>query len=264
MSGMPVMGSDEPWSGGVHSPRLRCILAPNPSPMTLDGTNSWVIGEGERIVVVDPGPADEAHLRTLAEAGQVEQILLTHGHPDHAEGAARLHELTGSPVRALDAAHVLGDEGLVAGDVIAVGDVEVHVVATPGHTSDCLSFHVVSDGALLTGDTVLGRGTTVVAYPDGNLGSYLQSLVSLRDRALEFGATHVLPGHGPTLADPVGVLDAYLAHRRQRLEQVREVWAGGRRSPDEIVDIVYAEVPQQVRFAALASTLAQVAYLEGL
>lgn len=136
-------------------------------------------------------------------------------------------------------------------------------MATPGHTSDCLSFFVPSDSALLTGDTVLGRGTTVVAYPDGDLGAYLRSLMSLRELAVAQEATHLLPGHGPVLDDPVGVLDAYLKHRQARLEQVRAVWAGGRRSADEIVDVVYADVPAQVRFAALASTLAQVAYLEG-
>jgi glyoxylase-like metal-dependent hydrolase (beta-lactamase superfamily II) len=231
--------------------------------MTLDGTNTWVVGSGEAVMVIDPGPQDEGHLRAVAETGQVTHILLTHGHPDHAEGARRLHELTRAPVRALDPAHRLGGEGLVAGEVTTVGDVEVHVVATPGHTSDCLSFFVPSEGALLTGDTVLGRGTTVVAYPDGNLGAYLESLTMLRDLAQHQQATHLLPGHGPVLDDPIGVLDAYLEHRRVRLDQIRAVWAGGRRTAEEIVDIVYADVPATVRFAALASTLAQVAYLEG-
>ena len=263
MSGLPVIGSVDPWSGGVHSSRLHCVLAPNPSPMTLDGTNTWLVGANDDLIVIDPGPDDEAHLRRIAAGGPVRQILLTHGHPDHAEGARRLHEITGAPVRALDPAHRLGQEGLEAGDVAVVDDVEIHVVATPGHTSDCLSFFVPSDSALLTGDTVLGRGTTVVAYPDGDLGAYLRSLTNLRELAMAREATHLLPGHGPVLGDPVGVLDAYLQHRQARLEQVRAVWAGGRRSADEIVDVVYADVPAEVRFAALASTLAQVAYLEG-
>lgn len=263
MSGLPVIGSSDPWAGGVHSARLRCVLAPNPSPMTLDGTNTWLVGAQEDLIVIDPGPNDEGHLHEIAASGRVRQILLTHGHPDHAEGARRLHEITGAPVRALDPVHRLGSEGLGAGDVAVVDDIEVHVVATPGHTSDCLSFFIPTDAALLTGDTVLGRGTTVVAYPDGDLGAYLRSLEDLRQLALAQGATHLLPGHGPVLGDPVGVLDAYLQHRQARLEQVREVWAGGQRTADEIVDIVYAEVPAQVRFAALASTLAQVAYLEG-
>lgn len=262
MSGLPVLGSAEPWSSGRHSDRLYCLLAPNPSPMTLDGTNTWLVGPGDDLLAIDPGPEDEGHLQAIAAAGNVRQILLTHGHPDHAEGARRLHEVTGAPVRALDPAHRLGGEGLAAGDVVTVDEVEVQVVATPGHTSDCLSFYIPTDGALLTGDTVLGRGTTVVAYPDGDLGAYLESLTMLRDLAQMHEAQSLLPGHGPALGDPVAVIDAYLDHRRARLEQVREVWAGGQRTADEIVDIVYAEVPASVRFAALASTLAQVAYLE--
>ncbi len=264
MSGLPVIGSDAPWSGGAFSATITCLLAPNPSPMTLDGTNTWLIGEsGGAIVVVDPGPDDEAHLRAIVDAaqGSVEQILLTHGHPDHAEGARRLHEMTGASVRALDPEHVLGGEGLAAGDVVTAGADEIHVVATPGHTSDCLSFHLPRDGALLTGDTVLGRGTTVVAWPDGHLGEYLDSLAALRARAETTQARAILPGHGPVLADPVAVIDAYLDHRRARLDQVRAALAAGARTPEEVVDAVYDDIPDSVRWAALLSTRAQLDYL---
>ena len=264
MSGLPVIGSDAPWSGGAFSATITCLLAPNPSPMTLDGTNTWLIGEsGGAIVVVDPGPDDEAHLLAIVDAaqGQVEQILLTHGHPDHAEGARRLHEMTGAGVRALDPEHVLGGEGLAAGDVVTAGDDEIHVVATPGHTSDCLSFHLPRDGALLTGDTVLGRGTTVVAWPDGHLGDYLDSLAALRTRAESSEARAILPGHGPVLPDPVAVIDAYLDHRRARLDQVRAALAAGARTPEEVVDAVYDDIPDSVRWAALLSTRAQLDYL---
>ena len=265
MSGLPLIGSDEPWSGGSFSPAVTCILAPNPSPMTLDGTNTWLVGApGGPIVVIDPGPDDQAHLSAIVETaeGHVAQILLTHGHPDHSEAARHLHELTGAPVRALDPEHVFGGEGLDAGDVIAAGDEEIHVIATPGHTSDCLSFHLPRNGALLTGDTVLGRGTTVVAWPDGHLGDYLESLATLRARADISGARAILPGHGPVLHDPVGVLDAYLEHRRSRLDQVREAVEKGARTPDEVVDAVYADIPESVRWAALLSTRAQLAYLD--
>lgn len=265
MSGLPVIGSSDPWSGGVVSPRLRCVLAPNPSPMTLDGTNTWIVGAGGGpVVVVDPGPDDAGHLEAIMAAadGRVAQILLTHGHLDHAEGARSLHDMTGAPVRALDPDHVLGGEGLVAGDVVAVSDADVRVLATPGHTSDCLSFSLVEDGVILTGDTVLGRGTTVVAWPDGDLGAYLRSLEDLRSHATQAHATSLAPGHGPVLADPVGVIDAYLAHRRARLDQVREAWDSGQRTPEQIVDAVYDDVPDTVRWAALLSTRAQVAYLE--
>jgi len=267
MSGLPVIGSDAPWSGGPFSATVTCVLAPNPSPMTLDGTNTWLIGHpGGAIVVIDPGPDDDAHLQAIVDAaqGRVVQILLTHGHPDHAEGARHLHEMTDAPVRALDPTHVLGAEGLGAGEVVVAGSDEIHVIATPGHTSDCLSFHLPRDGALLTGDTVLGRGTTVVAWPDGHLGDYLDSLAALRSRAEASEASAILPGHGPVLADPIAVLDAYLDHRRARLEQVRAAVAAGARTPDEVVDAVYDDIPESVRWAALLSTRAQLAYLDGL
>lgn len=266
MSGLPVIGSDGPWSSGPFSATVSCILAPNPSPMTLDGTNTWLVGAvGGAIVVIDPGPDDAAHLQAIVDAaeGRVASILLTHGHPDHAEGARHLHEMTGAGVRALDPKHVLGGEGLTAGEVIAAGEDEIHVFATPGHTSDCLSFYLPRDGALLTGDTVLGRGTTVVAWPDGDLGAYLASLDALRALAADAAASAILPGHGPVLSDPVAVLDAYLDHRRARLAQVREAVDKGARTPDEVVDAVYDDIPESVRWAALLSTRAQLAYLDG-
>lgn len=264
MSGLPVIGSDAPWSGGRHSDTVLCVLAPNPGPMTLDGTNTWIIGTLEGpCIVVDPGPDDGTHLGRIVEVaeGRVVQIVLTHGHPDHAEGARRLHEMTGAPVRALDPTHSLGSEGLRAGDVIAVDSEELYVVATPGHTDDCLSFHALRDGGLLTGDTVLGRGTTVVAWPDGHLGDYLDSLAALRARAESTQARTILPGHGPTLPDPVAVIDAYLEHRHARLDQVRAALDAGARTPDEVVDVVYDDIPESVRWAALLSTRAQLAYL---
>jgi glyoxylase-like metal-dependent hydrolase (beta-lactamase superfamily II) len=264
MSGLPLIGSDEPWSGGCFSEEVTCLLAPNPSPMTLDGTNTWLVGRlGARVVVIDPGPDDEGHLRSIAEQGEVVEILLTHGHPDHAEGARRLHEMTRAPVRALDPAHRLGGEGLHQGDVIDASGPVIRVMTTPGHTADCLTFSLPDEAVLLTGDTVLGRGTTVVAWPDGDLGDYLDSLVTLREHAARHEARAILPGHGPVLRDPIGVLDAYLEHRRARLDQVREAVEKGARTPDEVVDAVYDDIPESVRWAALLSTRAQLAYLEG-
>ena len=267
MSGLPLIGSEDPWSSGPFSSRVMCVLAPNAGPMTLDGTKTWIVGDaGGPVVVIDPGPDDVGHLRAVVAAcyGPVSHILLTHGHPDHSEGAARLHDMTGAPVRALDPRHRLGSEGLEAGDVVTAGSDEIHVIASPGHTADCLSFHLLREGALLTGDTVLGRGTTVVAWPDGDLGSYLDSLTDLRARIEASEAVAILPGHGPVLTDPIGVLDAYLDHRRTRLDQVRAALAAGARTPDEVVDAVYDEVSESVRWAALLSTRAQLAYLDSL
>lgn len=235
------------------------VLAPNPGPMTLEGTNTWVLRaeDSESCVVVDPGPQLEGHLVEVARHGPVAVVLLTHGHPDHSEGARRFAELTGAPVRALDPAHRLGDEGLVDGDVVAAAGLELRVLGTPGHSSDSLSF--VVDDAVLTGDTVLGRGTTVVAHPDGVLGDYLASLRRLR----ELGDRTVLPGHGPELAHAGLAAEAYLAHREQRLDQVRAAVAAGADSAERVVEVVYADVDRVLWPAATLSVRAQLAYLRG-
>ena len=266
MSGRPVaLGDPAPWHGGTTTEHATCVLAPNPSLMTLDGTNTWVLHDGRTVAVVDPGPDDPRHLDAieLAVAGsRVTHVLLTHGHLDHSEGAVTLARRVGAPVLALDPAHRLGEEGLADGDVIGVGGLEVAVVATPGHTGDSLSFHLRADGALLTGDTVLGRGTTLIEHPEGRLGDYLDSLHRLRDLALESGAAVVLPGHGPALVDPAGAVSAYLAHREQRLAQVRAALDTGARTPDEVVEVVYADVSRDLWPAARLSVLAQLAYLQ--
>ncbi|MDT7572524.1 MAG: hypothetical protein QOE05_2698 [Actinomycetota bacterium] len=230
--------------------------------MTLDGTNTWILRapDSQACVVIDPGPLDEEHLEAVASCGPVATILLTHGHYDHSEGAARLAELTRAPVRALDPAHRLGDEGLDEGDVVAAAGLEIRVAATPGHSSDSLSFVLGGPGgdtAVLTGDTILGRGTTVVAHPDGVLADYLASLQRLR----ELGDITVLPGHGPELPSAGVVAEQYLAHREQRLEQVREALAAGATSAREVVERVYADVDRSLWPAATMSVLAQLEYL---
>jgi len=264
---LPLLGSHEPWSGGPITASATCVLAGNPGPMTLDGTNTWVLrAPGDDVaVVVDPGPDLPAHLDAVEAALQgarVVRVLLTHGHPDHAEAAASFALRVSAPVAALDPAHRLGDEGVVDGDVVVVGSLEIAVVCTPGHTADSLSFHLLGDGALLTGDTVLGRGTTVVAHPDGRLADYLHSLHRLRLLAEETGAGVVLPGHGPALADPVAAVTAYEAHRHDRLEQVRAALDAGAVTADDVVATVYADVPREVWPAARLSVLAQLAYLD--
>jgi glyoxylase-like metal-dependent hydrolase (beta-lactamase superfamily II) len=260
-------GADGKAVSGMGTVRAWCVLAPNPSPMTLDGTNTWVIAEpgSPAAVVVDPGPADEGHLRRVLDAARaggrhVAQIVLTHGHLDHSAGAARLAELSGAPVGALDPGLRLGTEGFGPGDVITVGGCELRVVATPGHTADSLSLLLAADGGLLTGDTVLGRGTTVIAS-DGSLGDYLRTLDELRSLADDAGLRALLPGHGPVLGDPAGVLDYYIAHRRERLDQVRAALAAGARTPAEVVAIVYADVDKALWPAAGQSVRAQLEYL---
>ena len=253
------------WAGGPFGERAECVLAPNPSAMTLDGTNTWILREpgSRRSVVIDPGPLDEPHLaRVLSRAGEVAVVLLTHGHLDHSEGAARFAELARCGVRALDPAHRLGREGLVDGDVVEVDGLRVDVVGTPGHSSDSLSFVVVAESAVLTGDTVLGRGTTVVAHPDGELGAYLASLRRLRDIASSASVTKVWPGHGPVLDDALAVIEHYLAHRRERLDQVRDALASGAETAMDVVRVVYADVDPRLWPAAELSVRAQLAYLQ--
>jgi glyoxylase-like metal-dependent hydrolase (beta-lactamase superfamily II) len=253
---------------GSGTERARCVLAPNPSPMTLDGTNTWVIAEpgSAEVIVVDPGPDDAGHLRRVlaaARAGgdrRVAQIMLTHGHLDHSAGAARFAAMSGAPVGALDPALRLGTEGFVPGDVLAAAGCELRVVGTPGHSADSLSLLLVADGALLTGDTVLGRGTTVIG-PDGSLGDYLRTLDELRSLAEATRLRVLLPGHGPVLSDPAGVLGYYIAHRQERLDQVRTALAAGARTPAEIVAVVYADTDPAVRTAAEWSVRAQLDYL---
>ncbi|GAA4679594.1 MBL fold metallo-hydrolase [Phytohabitans rumicis] len=218
------------------------VRAPNPGPMTLDGTNTWVLRApgAESCVVIDPGPLDEAHLRAVADHGPVGAVLVTHGHPDHVEGLARFVEMTG------------------AGDTIA--GLTVTRVLTPGHTADSVCFLVEAAGerVIFTGDTILGRGTTVVAWPDGDLGDYLGSLATLT----AYQEVTALPGHGPALADCAAAARFYLAHRRARLDQVKHALSEGARSAQEVVAKVYADVDRSLWPAAEWSVRAQLAYLD--
>ncbi|WP_426996146.1 MBL fold metallo-hydrolase [Pseudarthrobacter sp. N5] len=254
-------------------------LAPNPGPMSLDGTNSYLIGAPDiaqpggagyaSCVVVDPGPLDEQHLQELAAAGTVELILITHRHTDHTAGAARLHELTGAPVRAADPRHCHGGPVLEDNETIRGAGVVIRVLATPGHTSDSVCFHLPDDGtagtvnpagSVLTGDTILGRGTTMLDFPDGTLGDYLASL----DRLERLGPATVLPAHGPVLPALDEVTRAYREHRQDRLTQIRAALGalGRDAGVQAVTDAVYADIDRAVRPAAEISVAAQLDYLQ--
>jgi glyoxylase-like metal-dependent hydrolase (beta-lactamase superfamily II) len=244
------------------------VLADNPGVMTLDGTNTWILRapDSDQSVVVDPGPMLEDHLRAVLDAaGDVTVVLLTHKHPDHSEGAAWFANQASCGVRAVDPAFRIPTDhahGLAEGDVITAGNLRVEVLPTPGHTLDSVCFWLPQDGTLLTGDTVLGRGTSVVAHPDGALGPYLDSL----DRLLAFanspaGVDRLLPGHGPVIEGPTDVLTFYINHRRERLDQVRSAVAAGHTTPQAIVEHVYADVDPTLWPAAERSVRAQLDYL---
>lgn len=253
-------------------PSVACVLAPNPGPMTLSGTNTWVVGDPALgpVVVVDPGPADEGHLgRVLDVAGDVSTVVLTHRHLDHSEGAAAFAGRAGCGVRAVDPAWRVGTEGLEDGTVLQAAGVRLEVVATPGHTSDSVSLLATYDDQaapgpdLLTGDTVLGFGSTVITFPDGDLGDYLASLDRLLALVSARGVVRILPGHGPVVADPHAVLTGYRQHRRERLAQVRAALAAGARTPEEVLAVVYPDsVGTPIEGAAAQAVRAQLDHLE--
>lgn len=245
------------------------LRAPNPGPMTLDGTNSYVLsGNGGRSsVIVDPGPLDNGHLDGLAAVGDVELILVTHRHHDHTEGAATLAATLEAPVRAADPAFCLDGAPLRDGETVTAAGLEIGVLATPGHTADSVCFLLPPDsserpyGSVVTGDTILGRGTTVIAPPDGSLRDYLGSLRVLA----ALGHAFVLPAHGPQLHDLEAVAAEYLAHREQRLDQIRNalMHLGPNAQVGAVTDFVYHDVDASVRHAAEHSVAAQLDYLRG-
>lgn len=266
----PRTGWDLPALGTLPrtaelEPLVTRVLAPNPSGMTLDGTNTYVVGARGtgQAVVVDPGPADHAHLAAVeavlaARDARVVAVLVTHHHGDHAEAAAPWGRRFGAQVAAADPA-VAGPGGrlLAAGETLSLAGTSLGVVPTPGHTSDHVAFRLES-GAVLVGDHVLGRGTSVVTHPEGDVLAYLESLRRVHD----LGPSALYCGHGPELTeDPLAVLDFYLAHRSHREAQLLQLLSGGAHTVAELVASVYAEVPREVWPAAAQSTRATLAKL---
>ncbi|ORW04040.1 MBL fold metallo-hydrolase [Mycobacterium kyorinense] len=236
------------------------LLADNPGLMTLEGTNTWVLRgpRSDEVVIVDPGPDDDEHIARVAAVGRVALILISHRHGDHTDGIDKLVDATGAPVRSVGSGWLRGLGGhLVDGEVIEAAGLTIRVLATPGHTADSVSF--VLDDAVLTADTVLGRGTTVIDKEDGSLADYLESLQRLRG----LGPRRVLPGHGPDLADLAAVATGYLEHREQRLDQVRSALRdlGDDATVRQVVEHVYVDVDEKLWGAAEWSVQAQLDYL---
>ncbi|KXP00052.1 MBL fold metallo-hydrolase [Tsukamurella pseudospumae] len=254
------------------TPFAAVLLCDNPSVMTLEGTNTWILRAPgrEEAVVVDPGPkGDKKHLKRVAKAaGTVALTLVTHRHADHTGGLKKWEELTRSPIRAFSPKYCINTATpLVGGEVIEVAGLRITVLHTPGHTADSLSFLVDGaegdPGALVSGDTLLGRGTTVLDATDGTLADYLGSLESLSTVA---AGRVLLPGHGPDLPDAGPVVAAYAAHRQDRLQQVRDALdelgvSAAEAKPMKVVKHVYRDVDKKAWPAARMSVKVQLRYL---
>ena len=207
-------------------PGIVRVRAPNPSALTLDGTNTYVVDGW----IVDPGPDHEGHLEAVrgAAGDRIEGVVLTHSHADHAEGAARL----GAPV-------TVPAEGQVVGPFLGL--------ATPGHSAD--SVCLVAGRACFTGDTVLGSGSVFITPGEGSLSAYLRSLRRLRDLDVDV----LCPGHGPYVWEPAAKLDEYISHRLERERRLLEALDAGLRDRNELLDFAWADAPAELReFAALS------------
>ena len=264
--------SDQAPKGAVATPvdGVWMLQQDNPGPMTLEGTQTYWLPTRDGAIVVDPGDDDEEHQAALA-SHKIALILLTHRHPDHVGGLERLRNLTDAPSRAFSADYCSpGQEPLSDREVIDVPGTELQlkILATPGHTSDSISILIESAAdsrprGVLTADTILGRGTTIIDHPDGRLTDYLASLEKLE----ALGDIPALPAHAGFLPSVAKTAREYLSHRRDRLEQVRAAVQtvqerGEEPTVSNVTDIVYSDIDAGVRPAAEHTVSAQLAALE--
>ncbi|WP_271395619.1 MBL fold metallo-hydrolase [Neomicrococcus lactis] len=249
--------------------RIKLLRANNPGPMTLTGTNTYALSgnDGDSWIIVDPGPSLREHLHQITELGRIELILITHHHPDHTEAIDDVQIRTGAPVRAFLQEHCRAAEPLEDREIIEAAGTTVKVLHTPGHTADSACF-ILEDGdrshsRILTGDTILGQGTTILDYPDGTLVQYLKSL----DRLATHPNAKLLPGHGPVGAKLGDVVRYYQEHRADRLGQITSaldklgLTATDPDALDKVTNLVYSDVPENLKGAARKSVDAQLHYL---
>jgi glyoxylase-like metal-dependent hydrolase (beta-lactamase superfamily II) len=228
---------------------IQRVLAPNPGPMTLTGTNTYLVGNGSgQLAVIDPGPDDPAHVAAILQAaeplGDIAAVLVTHRHLDHLPAAEAICARTGAPL--LGHADLPGVQRVLRDDEPAFGG--LRALETPGHTRESLCFWDPEASDLFTGDLVAGMGTVVLDDQPGALGQYIASL----ERLVSLAPRTIYPGHGPTVQDGVGKLHEYLQHRRQRVQQVVDALAArGPSSVEELVRAIYVDVaPNLVDMAA--------------
>jgi glyoxylase-like metal-dependent hydrolase (beta-lactamase superfamily II) len=255
---------------------IRRVIAENPSPFTLYGTGTYILGTG-KVAVIDPGPADVQHIQALLKAVEgetISHILVTHTHMDHSPGCRILQEHCDAPTYAYGP-HGAGkleqgvpvEEGgdmefepqeLVRnGDIIEGGDWSVECVYTPGHTSNHMCFQLREQKALFTGDHVMGWSTSIISPPDGDMADYLASLNLLLERDDEV----FWPTHGPAIEDPKGIVRAFIDHRKERQAQILRCVADGVELITDMVPVMYKGTPEFMYPAAARSVFAAVEYM---
>jgi glyoxylase-like metal-dependent hydrolase (beta-lactamase superfamily II) len=233
------------------SPLVRRIVAPNAGPLTGAGSNTYLVGVDE-IVVVDPGPDVASHVEAIVGCGgdRIRWIAVTHSHDDHAGGAAALAAATGAEVLAYGTI----DEGFE----LEATEFRLEALHTPGHAADHLCYLLEEERMLFSGDTVIDGSTVMIAPPEGDMAAYLASL----ERLLALPATLLLPGHGPPIGGPRHRLRYYLEHRRRREERVRAALEAGPRTLEEVVVDAYDDTPAESHGLAARSALAHLLKLE--
>lgn len=267
----PVMLGMKMPDVDVWSERVTVALGQNPSPFTGPGTNVYLVGTGEARLLVDPGQGEPSFLPVLARAmersgcSRIQEIVLTHGHPDHIGGVRSVMERFGRvrvrklPSALFDGPYAdLGIEPLAEGDLVKAEGATLRAVYAPGHAPDHLNFVLEEERALFSGDNVLGVGTTVIPAESGDLGDYLRSL----EKLLAEKPARIYPAHGPVIADGVAKLREYIAHRAEREQQILNALASGPLGVMEIVRIVYAAYPAALHAAAAQSVIQHLRKLE--
>jgi glyoxylase-like metal-dependent hydrolase (beta-lactamase superfamily II) len=251
------------------SPLVHRITAPNPGPMTGPGTNSYLVGAGEQWTIIDPGPADERHIRALVAAapGSIRHILVTHTHPDHSPGARPLKSATGALLLGRTTSRGRWQDPTFAPDrelqhddrLTLAADATLRVIHTPGHASNHLCFLLEEESILFTGDHIIQGSTVVIDPPDGDMAAYIRALESLLPEPLDYLA----PGHGTLICEPGAAIQALIQHRLRR--EAKVLAALPRQHPDTLpilVKRVYSDVPSELHPLATRSLLAHLLKLE--